>query len=452
MARKNRGKAKTKTPPSSTSVPPQPPVKPNPTATTHVLTEDDIRHALGHLSVADLLPAASAPSTPQVEPKATATVDDLGEENLRDILRRLSAADLLRAALACHRWRRVASRCCTRTPPLLGYFYHPTRESDRTCSDAVFAPLDGSVLRLSLDFAPEASDFLLYDSHEGLLLFEPAVKLPKGIIPRFLVLDPATRRSVLLLPPPRDTVPDDRIWRSSRYYVGSALLSRAHPSKLCFEAICFAIDDGHPRAWVASVDNGECRWRAIPRDLDVVVEFDPWLFEARCVHAAGKIYWHICNSWRLLVLDPSTLKFSYLPVPGVLCTSKYRVGETPEDGRLCLVTDAEGQLQLWVRGEAKWSDKGWLLERKLVDLRVLCDMIPGLPRHPMFRVLSVWPSDMDAGRTGKVFIKTMRYGRFSFHLDTGKLERLSTEGGMDYGHPIFAYSLAWPPAFLAPEY
>jgi hypothetical protein len=199
------------------------------------------------------------------------------------------------------------------------------------------------------------------------------------------------------------------------------------------------------------VDDGDCRWRALPRDEDVLVEFDPWLFEKRGVHAAGKIYWHICNSWRVLVLDPSTLRFSYLRAPDALGCAKYRVGETPEDGRLCIVTDAESQLQLWVRGQTRWSDRGWLLERKIVDLRVLCDMMPGLPNHPMFRTLSIWPSDMDAARSGKVFIRTMGYGRFSFHLDTGKLQRLSTETGMDYGHPIFAYFLAWPPAFLAPD-
>jgi hypothetical protein len=121
-----------------------------------------------------------------------------------------------------------------------------------------------------------------------------------------------------------------------------------------------------------------------------------------------------------------------------------------------MVTDGaarQSQLQLWVRGETKWSDRGWFLERKVADLRLLCDMIPGLPSDPLFRTLSIWPSDMDAGRTGKVFIRTMGgYGRFSFHLDTGKMERLSTESGMDYGHPIFAYSLPWPPAFLATEY
>jgi hypothetical protein len=323
-------------------------------------------------------------------------------------------------------------------------------ETERTHDDAVFVPLDASAPRLSLDFAPDASDF-----HQGLLLLQPDVNLPKGILPRFLVLDPATRRRALLPPPPRGTVPDDRVWRKSRHYVGSALLSRAHPSRLCFEAICFAIDEGHPRAWIASVDDGHCSWRALPRAVDISVDFHPWWFEGRCVHAAGKIYWHICNSTdRILSLDPSTLQFSYLPVPAEVGYnfSKYRVGETPEDGRLCMVTEGDSHVQLWVRGESRWSDKGWDLERNIVDMRALCDMIPGLPSDPAIRTLNVWPSDMDPGRSGKVFINTLGNGRYSFHPGTGKLERLSTESGKDYGHPIFAYFLAWPPAFLAPEY
>ncbi|KAK1669145.1 hypothetical protein QYE76_057304 [Lolium multiflorum] len=182
MARKNRGKAKRKTPPCSASVPP-----------------------------------------PPRWPKATATIDVLLEDHLRYILHHLSAADLVRAALACHRWRRLASRRCARAPPpLLGYFFHPM-ETEQNQDDVVFVPLDASVPRLSHDFAPDASD-----SHQGLLLLQPDVGLPKGILHRFLVLDPATRRRLLLRPPPRDTVPDDRIWRKSRHYLGSALLSRLH--------------------------------------------------------------------------------------------------------------------------------------------------------------------------------------------------------------------------------
>ncbi|KAM0918769.1 hypothetical protein ACQ4PT_008668 [Festuca glaucescens] len=335
----------------------------------------------------------SSPSTvePQAAAAETPSIDVLTEFVLEDILRRLSLADLLRAALASHRWRRLAATSSTQPK-------------------STFRSLSG--IQRSSKPPP------------CLLLLEPSESVPKVILPRFLVLDPATRRRTVLPPPPRDTVPDDRRWRSSRYYVGSALLSRTHPTKLCFEAVCFAIDGGHPRAWVASVDDSNCRWRALPRDEQVLVDFDPYWFEGRAVHAAGKIYWHICQSSRLLVLDPSTLSFSYLPVPGELFAHnrnpKYRIGETP-DGRLCLVTDAEQQLQLWVRGK---GDKGWILERKIVDLLLLCDKLRGrgLPVDPMLRTLCVWPSDMDAGRTGKVFIKTWGFGRFSFHMDTGKME------------------------------
>ncbi|XP_044949000.1 uncharacterized protein LOC123398610 [Hordeum vulgare subsp. vulgare] len=451
MAGKNKGKTKTKkAPPSSTSLPPPPPVE------------------------------------PQATEAAATSIDVLTELDISNILRRLSLADLLRAALACHRWRRLAARCLPRAPPLLGYFHHPThppppfpgRDTKLLDTPALFAPLDAASPRLTLDFAPDAFRFLLFDSLQGLLLFESSDEIPKdkGAIPRFLVLDPSNRRRTVLPPPRRETVRDDRRWRKSRYYIGSALLSRAHPSKLCFEAVCFAIEEGRPRAWVASVTNGDCSWRALPRDEEANVDFNPWLFENRGVRACGKIYWHICNSPRMLVLDPATLRFSYLQGPRALTIDpltvcKFRVGETP-DGRLCLVTDGEEQLQLWVRGMGRWSDNGWLMEKSVAELSTLCDMIPGMPSEtddmipgtrkptdidmvpgmPCERTVCVWPSDMDTARTGKVFIKTWGFGRYSYDICTGKLERLATKRGKEYGHPMFAYFLAWPPAFLAPEH
>jgi hypothetical protein len=65
------------------------------------------------------------------------------------------------------------------------------------------------------------------------------------------------------------------------------------------------------------------------------------------------------------------------------------------------------------------------------------------------RIICTWCSDIDAERTGKVFIQTWSYGHYSFHMETCKLECLVTDDGKDYGHPIYAYLLAWPPAFLA---
>ncbi|CAL5090688.1 unnamed protein product [Urochloa decumbens] len=314
-------------------------------------------------------PAAARPPPPHPAPALSATtVADLTEEILHAILRSLTPADLLRAALACHRWRRAASRALPPAPPLLGYFFHPRGPAepppaptdDKTHYPAVFVPLDDASPRLSLKLNPGAACGLsINDVHLGLVLLLLHDR-PKSLLPRILAVDPASRRRVLLPPPPRDTLPGDR-WRGERSVIGVAVLSRAHPSRLSFDAVCLTIDGDLPRAWVASVRDGECTWRALQRTEGVVVNFDPWWFEARSVHAAGNIYWHICNSSRLLQLDPCTLEISYMPVPAVLGDrfKKYRIGETPEDGRLCMAAIVDDEdLQIWVRGKARWSDRG----------------------------------------------------------------------------------------------
>ncbi|KAL5201202.1 hypothetical protein ABZP36_035556 [Zizania latifolia] len=371
----------------------------------------------------------------------TTTVAALTEDAIHDILRRLPPADLLRAALACQRWRRAAARCSIlRAPPLLGYFFHPAdtpppmafSASKRTLFPVAFAPVDASSPSLSLDFVRRGtSSFTIYDVHLGLMLLLPVpASLPAGILPRILVLDPASRRRALLPQPPRDTLVDDR-WRGSRQFVGAAVLSRVHPSRLCFDAVCLTIDGKHPRSWVASYRDGECHWKVLPLDMGVTIQFQPHWFEGRCVHAAGDMYWHICNSARLFKLDPATLKFSYLPAPSELADyHKFRVGERPQDGRLCMASVKDQEMQFWVRGETDGSDNGWFLEKR-VCMRAVFDTVPGLPRDRVSRIVSTWLSDIDPGRTGKLFIKTMGYGRYSFHMDTGKLERLATEDGKE---------------------
>lgn len=378
--------------------------------------------------------------------------DDL----LRCIVQRLSPADLVRAALACHLWCRAVSRAAPKAPPLLGYIFHPVdtpppppiRSRNNAAYPPAFVPLDASAPRLSLDAA--GADFSIHDVHLGLVLLLPRT-IPGKILPRILVLDPASGRRALLPQPPRDTLPNDR-WRGSRHVVGVAVLSRAHPSRLCFEAICFTVDGDRPRAWVATVrGERDCAWRAPPQAKGIQVDFDPFLFEGRCVHAAGDIYWHICNSRRALKLDPRTIHFSYLQAPSEMADfNKFRIGETPDDGRLCLATAEEQQLRVWVRrGNADYdsNDDGWVLVRQM-SLKRVYDSMPGLPKNTVGRILCTWMSDIDAGRTGKVFIKTWGFGHYSFHVETGELQRLLTDDGKDYGHPIYAYFLAWPPAFL----
>jgi hypothetical protein len=112
------------------------------------------------------------------------------------------------------------------------------------------------------------------------------------------------------------------------------VLSRAHPSRLSFDVVCLTIDG----AWVASVRDDDCTWRAVPRGDRVVIDFDPCWFETCCVHAAWNIYWHIWDSSRLLQLDPRTLEFSFMLVHAALGDkhNKYHIEEMLEDGRLCM--------------------------------------------------------------------------------------------------------------------
>ncbi|KAF8650202.1 hypothetical protein HU200_064057 [Digitaria exilis] len=76
-------------------------------------------------------------------------------------------------------------------------------------------------------------------------------------------------------------------------------------------------------------------------------------------------------------------------------------------------------------------------------LRNVLNAVPGLPEHPLRKSeFSYWISDIDPGRTGRVFIRTLGCGRFSCNMDTGKLESLLTHDGMEYGDPILAYFAA----------
>ncbi|TVU11026.1 hypothetical protein EJB05_44588, partial [Eragrostis curvula] len=404
-----------------------------------------------------------ASSALHAPPADAAPAEVLPEYTLIFIFRRLTPAELLRAALACHRWRRAAVRALPLALPVLGYFFHPAgvpgkpplSSIDKTFYPAVFAPLEASSPRLSLALsAGEMNSFKLSDVHLGLVILLPR-NLPEAILPRVLVIDPASRRRALLPSPPRGALPNDR-WRCDRQVFGVSVLSRAHPSRLSFDAVLFTVDGDRPRAWVASVRDGDCTWRAVPRSEDVQVKFDPWWFENRCVHAAGNIYWHICNSNRVLKLDSLTLDFSFIPVPAAIMDDRitsYRIGETPEDGRLCIVVMVDEELQIWVRGEARQSrqrDRGWLLETRMCVRKVL-DTVPGLPSVGTKRHISTWFTDMDYARTGKVFVGTWGYGRYSFHMETGKLERLKMKDGKEWGHPIWGYTLAWPPAGIFPE-
>ncbi|TVU11041.1 hypothetical protein EJB05_44610, partial [Eragrostis curvula] len=339
-----------------------------------------------------------------------------------------------RAAVAArHLSRRLLSSSTSSspaaaTPRLLGHFHNPIATDlpllDRIPSDPVFQPLTASSPRLSLDFIPDAaSGFSLFDSHQGLLLLLQGSELG----PRFLVCDPVARRHALLPPPPTAAFWDGE-------FVGGALLARA--GAFDFDAVCLTVHVDRPRAWVASFRDGDFQqWLPMPRSRSVSIYWPPTWVEHRCVHAAGRLYWHICNNASALALDPATMEFSFLRAPAMVWEDfgghiKYRVGEMPGDGRLCVATLEADILRICAR--VKDCDAGWVMERNVS----LGELFYSVSDRPTF---CPWLSDMDAGRTGRVFIRAPGYGHFAYNLETGKLDHLRTDDGKDYGHPMFAY-------------
>ncbi|CAN6181746.1 unnamed protein product [Urochloa humidicola] len=352
-------------------------------------------------------------------------------------------------AAAAQAFRHISRRCLSTSaaasPTLLGYFHQP--EPTKSLADAVsnsrssgpyeplpvrFQPLMASSLRLTLGFLPadaaDASGFDLFDSRHGLLLLRGNGPFP----PEFLVCDPVSRRHALFPSPPV----------GGREFVGAALLSRAGAPagrRFEFDAVCLTLRGDRPRAWVASYRDGLWTWTAMPPSRDVAIDFDPMSLEERCVRAAGSLYWHVRGDDRALVLDAATMKFSFLRPPAALIweLAHYRFGQMPDDGRLCVAALAEQKLRLCVRGTAGSAD-GWVLERETC-LRKVLDSVPELPKDPLSREFIITLGGLDAGRTGSVFIRTFGYGCFSYHLDTGKLDRLTTDDGLEYGRFIFPY-------------
>ncbi|CAM0880583.1 unnamed protein product [Alopecurus aequalis] len=314
-------------------------------------------------------------------------------------------AVIRRAALACRVPCRLLSHSAASSAPharasssLLGHFYHPFSLQDPTAYKhpptyaPAFQPLTASSPRLSLDFLPDVVDLFLSDSHLGLLLLRHKADDLDKQKRSFLVCDPVSRSYALVPPPPFDRFTGGDI-------VGVALLSRAADALAGLQAPV----RGRVRH----------RRRRPPTRLG--------RFERTCVHAAGGMYWHILNSHFALALDAATRELSCLPPPAMMWGDsehkKYRMGEMPEDGQLCVASMEEDGLKVCVRGKGKGTDNGWVLERH-TPMREVLDKVPGLPKDLLARHAKVWLSDIDAGRTGRVFINTVGLGSFAYLIWT----------------------------------
>nr|XP_020154087.2 uncharacterized protein LOC109739385 [Aegilops tauschii subsp. strangulata] len=263
-----------------------------------------------------------------------------------------------------------------------------------------------------------------------------AILLPQAH-PQILVCDPVSRRTALL-PPGMVTCTFSKL-------VSVVILSRDADdpagSGLRFRAAVVTLEDTTLRAFVATFRDGKCHWECLLRSQ---ARCNVDQLERHCVRASRFLIWHIRDEGAVLTFDPETLEFGFVLAPAALDMGghflKYRVGLMP-DGRFCFgsMSRDHENLELRVLGpEPKDGENVWVLEREVCLLQAF-DEMPQLPSSFIARRKCTWLSDMDAGRTGRVFIGTSGYGHYSYHLDTRKLERLVMDDGEQYGHPMFAY-------------
>ncbi|KAI5000226.1 hypothetical protein ZWY2020_004815 [Hordeum vulgare] len=196
------------------------------------------------------------------------------------------------------------------------------------------------------------------------------------------------------------------------------------------ERLCItSVEDQVMRVWV----HGETTWSDdngwhLEREMNLTKVYDmvSSLHKDKCLRIfsawlndlvagrTGKLFIRTTEAllahmqlWLLAGLDLSTLHFSYMLAPtNMPWFDNYRIGETLEDGRLCIPSVEDQVMRVWVHGETTWiDDNGWHVEREM-NLTKVYDMVSSLHKDRCLRIFSVWLNDLDAGRTSKLFIRT----------------------------------------------
>ncbi|OEL36184.1 hypothetical protein BAE44_0002798 [Dichanthelium oligosanthes] len=322
-----------------------------------------------------LLPTAK-PQAPTVT-----TIHALDDDLLLDIFLRLpSLPSLVRAALACRAFlAAIRSSSAFRRrfralhpPPLIGFFFDtkgcsipsfsPVRR--RSDTDLAAAVRGADVFLTHLPYHEDAyPGWTIADCHGGHLL------LHNRNTAQIAAYNPLTR-ALHLLPTPPAEISKDRRGRFKRpdFFL---LLSDETPGS--FRVISLCHDKSRVRAVVYSP--GTRQW-----------QIHPWLGAAPAQpsgkthwllpgwQANGKLYGALRKEAYMVMLDTTTLHFSFIDLPLYFkgqCHI-YAAGET-KDGRPCIVSALGFMLLIWLRrvdsdGVEKWIiDDGFPLEAEILQ-------------------------------------------------------------------------------------
>ncbi|CAL4892432.1 unnamed protein product [Urochloa decumbens] len=366
--------------------------------------------------------ASSSPppaAKPQA-PRSRTTIFSLGEDLLLEIFLRLpSLPSLVRAALACRAFAAAVRSSpafrrhfvALRPPPLLGLFFdydgtempsfRPVRRSSDP--DLAAAARGADVFLSRVPGHDDASPgWQIAECHSGFLLLlnqstdQIAVYNPPFASPGSL--PHAARRVLQWLPRQVRT----REWQILRW-------SKPAP--------------GQP--------SGKKYWLRHGRQVD------------------GKLYWSHTKQAYKVVLDTTTLQFSFIDLPEHLMGKGhlYMVGGA-RDGKPCIVSAADFTLSVWFRGADADGVEKWTLDSVIpLEEEVLQATKGSLDDHGDLKVLAILDGIVYLS-TFETFVDDSVPCWYLFYcLETRKLERIFHKKNDGHAHP---YVMAWP-TFLVEE-
>ncbi|KAL6623141.1 hypothetical protein ACP70R_033026 [Stipagrostis hirtigluma subsp. patula] len=393
---------------------------------------------------------------PPAEPRSptVTTILDLDDNLILEIFLRLpSLPSLVRAALA----RRSFLAAVRSSPafrrrfralhpsPLLGIFFDsigadipsfsPVRR--RSDPDLAAAVRGADVFLTRLPYHDEAcTGWRMAECRRGhLLLINRSTK-------QIAAYNPLTR-SLVLLPTPPDEISHGR--RGKFHPMGTFLLSSDEAPGL-LRVVSVGHDKLRMRAAVFSSGTGE--WQILPWSGPCPAQPSGkkyWLLLGE--QANGNLYWAHAKQAYQVVLDTTTLHFSFIDLPEHLKGrgDLYMTGVT-NDGELCIVSVAELELTLYVwfrRADADGVEK-WTVDEVIPLEGEILQATEGSSDDPM--LLKVW-----AILDGVVYMTlhppdvALPCWFLSFCLETRKLRKIVNR---TFDNGVHAYIMAWPPSLV----
>ncbi|CAL4899588.1 unnamed protein product [Urochloa decumbens] len=396
---------------------------------------------------------ASSSPPPPVKPQAPrsrTTIFSLGDDLLLEIFLRLpSLPSLVRAALACRAFAAAVRSSpafrrhfvALRPPPLLGLFFDydgtemPSFRPVRRSSDPDLAAASRSA-DVFLSRVPGHDDaspgWQIAECRGGFLL------LLNWSTDQIAVYNPLSR--VLdLFPTPPDEISNG--CRGKCLYTDSFMLSSDEgPGSFRVVTVCH----GKSRLRAAVFSSCTREWQILPWSKRAPGQPSGkkyWLRHGRQVD--GKLYWSHTKQAYKVVLDTTTLQFSFIDLPEHLMGKGhlYMVGGA-RDGKPCIVSAADFTLSVWFRGADADGVEKWTLDSVIpLEEEVLQATKGSLDDHGDLKVLTILDGIVYLS-TFETFVDDSAPCWYLFYcLETRKLERIFHKKNDGHAHP---YVMAWP--------